>query len=286
VLARMVSGSSAVSLPSAAPDDLAYEALCSLCDDADAPHPPPPPSGCAALLSDALIAYGGECSEATLAAVDRLRAAAPPPPSCLPAAEALWLDAGATAVAVHRGELCALRVDAIVTAANASGLGCFVPAHRCVDNAVHRAAGPRLRAECRRRMAERGGPLSAGSAPLLTAAYGLPAKCVLHVTGPQLARGGVPTEEERAQLRACYRGCLDRARDAGLRSLGFCCISTGLFCFPPREAARLALSKLQEWLEADEANAAAIELVVFDVFSDADQRIYEELAPAFFARRE
>eukprot|EP00966_Prymnesium_polylepis_P006497 148976-Prymnesium_polylepis.2 len=242
------------------------------------------------MLGDGLIAFGGTYSEATLEAVDRLldqESVAGVAPGAL-YDDTLWLSVGRCKVAVFQGDITSLRVGAVVNAANEQGLGCFVPRHRCIDNVIHRAAGPRLREECRRKMAARGAPLAAGTPPLLTAGYHLPAEHVLHVTGPQLALGEAPSALQRAQLAACYTGCLDEARHAGIRSVAFCCISTGLFCFPAHEAATIALSVVRDWLRADEVatdGAASIDTIVFDVFGDADREIYHELAPAMLDAR-
>ena len=238
------------------------------------------------ILGDTLIANSTPLSAPLLDAIDAALHAdsAPPPlrptPDTLP--DAMWLRAGPVRVAVWRGDICRLEVDAVVNAANDAGLGCFQPAHRCIDNVLHRAAGPRLREECRERMAERGSPLAAGTPPLLTAGYRLPARHVLHVTGPQiLMRGAAPTAEQARALAACYTGCLDRCADAGIRSIAFCCISTGLFGYPQVAAAELALATVVAWCARRAAAGAPphLDLVVFDTFVEADFDIYSELAP-------
>lgn len=184
-------------------------------------------------------------------------------------------------VLVWRGDITQLAADVIVNAANEEGLGCFQPTHRCIDNVLHRAAGPRLRSECRLEMQKRQKKLLPGTMPLLTKAYHLPAKAVLHVTGPQISPGSRPSSLSSEELRLAYTNCLDAARDAGLTSVAFCCISTGLFGYPAREAAEVALTAVHRWLQAPE-NLASLSSVVFDVFTEHDERIYHDLGPKIF----
>ena len=96
---------------------------------------------------------------------------------------------------VWQGDITTLQVDAILNAANEKGLGCFEPSHRCIDNVIHRAAGPRLRVECNQLMRARGAQLVAGSVPIISKGYNLPSKFVIHATGPQLFRGEVRREK-------------------------------------------------------------------------------------------
>ena len=177
-----------------------------------------------------------------------------------------------------RGDICQLSVDAIVNAANEAGLGCFAPSHRCIDNVIHRRAGPALRNACREAMAKRPASLaqlSAGTVPLVTPGFALPSRFVLHVTGPAISpRGRDPTEEEERSLASCYTVCLDAARDHGLRSIAFCCISTGLFGYPPKQAANVALRAVCNWITT---NADVVDFVVFDTFLEADFALYTEL---------
>jgi len=184
--------------------------------------------------------------------------------------EAFWAE---ERLCVWHGDVTRLAVDAIVNAANDEGLGCFVPSHRCVDNVVHRAAGPRLRAECVERMRERPGgfgSLVAGSAPIATKGYRLPAKHVLHATGPRVE--SAPTAGDARALAACYERCLDLALARGFESIAFPCLSTGLFGYPSAEAARVALAAVRGWLAA---RPEARLVVVLDVFADGDARAYE-----------
>ncbi len=176
-----------------------------------------------------------------------------------------------TSLAVWRGDITAIRVDAIVNAANAALLGCFRPFHACIDNAIHSAAGPRLREDCARIMGAQGGLEPTGAAKA-TRAYNLPSRFVLHTVGPLVDGAVLPAHEE--ELARAYRACLDTALLLGaVRSVAFCGISTGVFGFPRGPAARIALRTTGAWLAE---HPGALDLVVFDVFTDQDQEAYLE----------
>ena len=169
-----------------------------------------------------------------------------------------------------RGDITTLAADAIVNAANSQMLGCWVPGHYCIDNAIHTFAGVQLRAECARIMDAQGHEEPTGTAKI-TPAYNLPAKHVIHTVGP--IAGGHPTELHRRQLASCYTSCLDLAAANGLASVAFCCISTGVFGFPQKEAARIAVRTVGEWLDASGSDMA----VIFNVFLREDEAIYKSL---------
>lgn len=143
-----------------------------------------------------------------------------------------------------QGDITTLRVDAIVNAANSSLLGCFVPCHGCIDNAIHTFAGVQLRLECAEIMEKQGQPEPTGCAKI-TNAYNLPCRHVLHTVGPTV--NDLLTEQHREQLSNCYRACLALAAKHGLQSIAFCCISTGEFHFPNRAAAEIAVQTVQEY---------------------------------------
>ncbi len=169
-----------------------------------------------------------------------------------------------------RGDIATLSADAIVNAANSQMLGCWAPLHYCIDNAIHTFSGVQLRIECARIMELQGHDEPTGGAKA-TPAYNLPAKRVIHTVGP--IANGHPTSAHRDQLGSCYTSCLEAAAAEGLRSIAFCCISTGVFGFPQREAATIAVTTVREWLDAHDAEIA----VVFNVFGEEDERIYREL---------
>lgn len=169
-----------------------------------------------------------------------------------------------------RGDITTLGVDAIVNAANSQMLGCFVPGHHCIDNAVHTFAGIQLRLECVRLMEEQGYPEPTGMAKV-TSAFNLPSKRIIHTVGP-IARGKA-SDLDRALLVDCYTACLDAALEAGCESIALCCISTGVFGFPQDEAAHIAVATVDEWLDGHD-NALD---VVFNVYGETDERLYKAL---------
>lgn len=173
-------------------------------------------------------------------------------------------------IVLWQGDITRLNADAIVNAANSALLGCFIPCHRCIDNAIHSAAGLQLRAACAELMERQGHREPTGTAKL-TAGYNLPARHVLHTVGPIVS--GALTEEHRQLLTSCYRSCLALAAKNGLKSVAFCCISTGEFHFPNAAAAEIAVREVRAFL----AENTSVERVVFNVFKDEDLHIYEKL---------
>jgi len=181
-----------------------------------------------------------------------------------------------TPTRVWRGDITRLAVDAIVNAANGELLGCFRPGHACIDNAIHSAAGPRLRDDCARIIGIQGHPERTGDAKI-TRAYHLPSRFVLHSVGPIVAGGGVLPEDERA-LESSYRSCLELAHSTpSLRTIAFCAISTGVFGYPKDRAAEVAVRTVSDWLRE---HPRAFDLIVFTVFTDGDEGAYERAASA------
>lgn len=175
-------------------------------------------------------------------------------------------------IALWQGDITRLKADAIVNAANSQLLGCFVPCHGCIDNAIHSAAGVQLRNECAGIMRQQGHPEPTGSAKI-TEGYNLPSNHILHTVGPIVSGNGNPTEKDCADLASCYRSCLELSEANKLKSIVFCCISTGEFHFPNRKAAEIAVSTVTDYLNKE----TAIERVVFNVFKNEDYEIYQEL---------
>jgi len=171
-------------------------------------------------------------------------------------------------ISLWRGDITTLAADAIVNAANDQMLGCWVPGHTCIDNAIHTFAGVQLREECARIMGAQGHAEPTGKAKV-TGAYNLPARRVIHTVGP-IAQGR-PTPQHEAQLAWCYTSCLDAAVGAGCCSIAFCCISTGVFGFPQDKAARIAVRTVRTWLDAHPSDAPH---VIFNVFGAKDEEIY------------
>jgi O-acetyl-ADP-ribose deacetylase (regulator of RNase III) len=143
-----------------------------------------------------------------------------------------------------------------------------------LDNAIHCAAGPALRNECRHFMESRGNEVFPVGIAVLTRAYSLPSDFVLHCVGPCAS---YPNQEQPEELSSCYRSCLDLARENNLTSVAFCCISTGLFGYPAKPATLVALTTVKEWLEIN--SGYPMERVVFNVFTEKDLLLYQELGP-------
>ncbi|MEW4414276.1 protein-ADP-ribose hydrolase [Clostridium sp. AN503] len=169
-----------------------------------------------------------------------------------------------------QGDITRLQVDAVVNAANSALLGCFIPCHGCIDNAIHSAAGVQLRQECAAVMGRQGRAEDTGGAKI-TKAYNLPCRYVIHTVGPIVY--GDLTEEDCGLLASCYQSCLELASNYGLRSIAFCCISTGEFHFPNEKAAETAI----ETVDAFRRKTGTEMEVIFNVFKDRDKEIYERL---------
>ena len=169
-----------------------------------------------------------------------------------------------------QGDITTLRCDAIVNAANSALLGCFCPNHGCIDNAIHTFAGVQLRLACAELMQRQGHDEPPGRAKI-TPAFNLPCRYVIHTVGP-VVDGGL-TGRHCALLASCYRSCLELADRAGLRSIAFCCISTGEFRFPHDRAAAIAITTVREYREQTQSGIQ----VIWNVFKDEDCRIYREL---------
>lgn len=172
-----------------------------------------------------------------------------------------------------QGDITTLKCDAIVNAANSGMTGCYIPNHRCIDNAIHTFAGVELRLACAELMEQQGYPEPTGRAKI-TPAFNLPCRYVLHTVGPIIS--GRVTAEDKELLVSCYRSCLALAAENGLESVAFCCISTGEFHFPNELAAEIAVRTVKEFLEKQ----TSVKKVIFNVFKDLDKAIYEKLLGA------
>ncbi len=169
-----------------------------------------------------------------------------------------------------KGDITRLSADAIVNAANSAMLGCFVPCHRCIDNAIHSAAGIELRLECSRIMEKQKIKEPTGKAKI-TKAYNLPCRYVLHTVGPIVY--GEVTKRDCDLLSDCYRSCLELAAEYQLKSIAFCCISTGEFHFPNKTAAEIAVQTVKDYQKKTSSDME----VIFNVFKDCDYEIYKQL---------
>ena len=180
-------------------------------------------------------------------------------------------------MSIWQGDITRLAVDAIVNAANSQMLGCFVPMHTCIDNCIHTFAGVQLRAECNRQMNQfrirYGRDYEQPTAvPMLTDGYNLPAKKIVHIVGPIVQGRLTPALEK--DLSDCYTNTLDLCAENDLKSVAFCCISTGVFRFPNRRAAEIAIETVSKWLDE---HTGQVDRVIFIVFKDEDLALYREL---------
>ena len=169
-----------------------------------------------------------------------------------------------------RGDITRLAVGAIVNAANSGMTGCYQPCHNYIDNCIHTYAGMQLRSFCNEMMEEQGYAEPTGQAKI-TPAYNLPCQYVIHTVGPIVQ--GKLTQKDQDLLRSCYQSCLDLAEEKGIESIAFCCISTGVFCFPNARAAEIAVETVKE----HKAQTGSDIKVVFNVFKEEDEGIYRRL---------
>ena len=169
-----------------------------------------------------------------------------------------------------QGDITTLKCDAIVNAANSGLTGCYIPNHRCIDNAIHTYAGVELRLACEAIITAQGHPEPTGRAKI-TPAFNLPCKYVLHTVGPII--GNQVTDRDKALLASCYRSCLELAAMYDLESVTFCCISTGEFHFPNDLAAEIAVGTVKEFLKKQ----TSVKKVIFNVFKNLDRQIYQRL---------
>ena len=180
-------------------------------------------------------------------------------------------------MSIWQGDITCLQVGAIVNAANSQMLGCFVPCHRCIDNAIHSAAGVQLRNECNHIMNQRRIQFGrqyeepTGTATL-TSAYNLPCEYVIHTVGPIVY--GRLTDSLKEDLRNCYRNVLQCCMEHEINSVAFCCISTGEFHFPNDIAAQIAVETTEQFFAQNEN--CGIERVIFNVFKDIDLTLYKK----------
>jgi O-acetyl-ADP-ribose deacetylase (regulator of RNase III) len=169
-------------------------------------------------------------------------------------------------VALWQGDITRLDVGAIVNACNCALLGCFQPLHGCIDNVIHSNAGVQVRLDCNEMMKGENEP---NGSVRVTKGYNLPCRYIFHTVGPQIY--GKVTRQDRLDLENCYLSCLNKAAELNLHSLAFCCLSTGVYCFPKDEACHIAVHTVKNWLAENNTELN----VIFDVYKDEDRRIYE-----------
>ena len=171
---------------------------------------------------------------------------------------------------VWQGDITTLKCDAIVNAANSGMTGCYQPCHNCIDNCIHTYAGVQLRLACAKLVQKQGHEEAAGQAKI-TPAFNLPCDYVIHTVGPIVS--GRLTQKHEELLASCYRSCLRLAVENGIKSIAFCCISTGVFMFPNERAAEIAVQTVKQYQKETGTEIK----VVFNVFREEDERIYRKL---------
>ena len=171
-------------------------------------------------------------------------------------------------ISLFKGDITTLNADVIVNAANSAMLGCFRPLHNCIDNAIHTFAGVQVRLDCNNIMK---GREAENGEVIVTKAYNLPSRFIFHTVGP-VVYGRVMKENE-SDLAKCYLNCLAKADEMKLKSIAFCCISTGVFGYPKEEAAMLAVKVVREYKEQTASDIK----VIFDVFTEEDYAIYRRI---------
>ncbi len=180
------------------------------------------------------------------------------------------LDPVQPGIYIWQGDITRLACDAIVNAANSGMTGCYQPCHNCIDNCIHTYAGIQLRNCCQELMDWQGFEEPTGTAKI-TPAFNLPSKYVIHTVGPIVY--GKLEEEQEMLLKSCYDTCLQTATANDVKSIAFCCISTGVFMFPNERAAQIAVSTVKEYKE----NTGSDIQVIFNVWKDIDLQIYRDL---------
>ncbi|MBO4650310.1 MAG: protein-ADP-ribose hydrolase, partial [Clostridiales bacterium] len=169
-----------------------------------------------------------------------------------------------------QGDITTLKCDAIVNAANSGMTGCYAPCHGCIDNCIHTYAGVQLRKACSDIMKKQGHDEPTGSAKI-TPAFNLPSRYVIHTVGPIIM--GPLRKDDEDLLASCYRSCLELAEENGVKSIAFCCISTGEFHFPNQRAAEIAVKTVREYREEKRSSMK----VIFNVWKEIDYDIYRKL---------
>lgn len=170
-------------------------------------------------------------------------------------------------ISIWQGDITTLKIDAIVNACNEYLLGCFIPNHNCIDNAIHSFAGIELREECNSIM--KGKKLPNGEV-VLTKGYNLPCSYIIQTVGPQVI--GNLTAQDKEDLKNCYFNSLELCKEEGFKSIAFPCISTGVYGFPKDEASKIAIKTVSDYIEN---NKGVFNHIIFNVFKDEDLKIYK-----------
>ena len=167
-----------------------------------------------------------------------------------------------------KGDITRLKVNAIVNAANNRLLGCWQPLHNCIDNVIFSHAGVQLRNEMHEIMKKIGQYEETGKARI-SKGYYLPSDYVIHTVGPIVS--GPLTEKHKMLLSSSYMSVLKVAKENNVKTLAFCCVSTGVFNFPNDEAANIAIKTVVNFLK----NNMDMK-VIFCVYKEIDEMLYNK----------
>ena len=170
-------------------------------------------------------------------------------------------------ISLYKGDITLIKADAIVNACNNKLLGCFVPGHHCIDNAIHSYAGLEVRRDLMEIMEKQGHDEENGKCKV-TKAYNLSSKYIFNTVGPIYSE----SKQDALDLESCYLSCLKKADDMKLDSIVFCSLSTGIFGYPIEKASEIAIRTVKKYLEHEKQN---IKKVIFNVFSDGDYDVYD-----------
>ena len=179
-------------------------------------------------------------------------------------------------ICLWKGDITKLKIDAIVNAGNNEGLGCFQPTHVCIDNQIHTEAGTGLRLECYEYMKKINRVLFDGEA-MITNGYNLPCKKVIQTVGPCIENGAQPTQIQIRDLGNCYINSLKLLVQNNLNSIAFPAISTGLFGFPKPLAAKIAISKIAQFISELENEYKNKIKVIINVYDNDNLKVYEDV---------
>lgn len=152
----------------------------------------------------------------------------------------------ANGISLYKGDITLIKADAIVNACNNKLLGCFVPGHHCIDNAIHSFAGLEVRRDLMKVMEEQGYDEPNGRCKV-TKAYNLPSKYIFHTVGPVYSG----SKQDNIDLESCYLSCLKTADKMKLNSIVFCSLSTGIFGFPIEKVSEIAIKTVKKYLESE-----------------------------------
>ena len=172
-------------------------------------------------------------------------------------------------ISLYKGDITLIKADSIVNACNSQMIGCFVPGHHCIDNAIHSFAGLQVRRDMMEIMQKQEHEEPNGMCKV-SKAYNLPSKYIFHTVGPIYSG----SKQDEIDLANCYKSCLKMADDMALSSIVFCCLSTGIFGYPIEDATRIAIREVKEYLANQNKH---ITKVIFNVFTDRDYDTYERL---------